>query len=109
MGSADFFVNQTLDNRAAVDTYTFDPMLFQFCVTTATLINFNQNSDLNKSVYEICLKTTMMESESFLFNKPLSMIANMGKYFQCAARLIFKSIRCYNSDFKHTESMTGHA
>ena len=89
MGSADFFVNQTLDNRAAVDTYTFDPMLFQFCVTTATLINFTQNSDLNKSVYEICLKTTMMESESFLFNKPLLMIANIGKYFQCAARLIF--------------------
>ena len=50
MESADFFVNQTLVNRAAVDTYTFHSMLFQFCVTTATLINFTQNSDLNKSV-----------------------------------------------------------
>ena len=50
MDSADFFMNQTLDNRVAKDTYTFDPMLFQFCVTTATLIKFTLNSDLNKSV-----------------------------------------------------------
>ena len=51
----------------------------------------------------------MMESNSFLFNKPLSMVAIMGKYFQCATRLIFKSILCYSSDFKHIESATGHA
>ena len=89
MDSPEFLVIKKVENGAAVDTYTFDTMLFQFCVTTATLINFTQNSDLNKSVYEICLKTTMMECESFLFNKPLLMIANMGKYFQCAARLIF--------------------
>ena len=50
MDSADFFMNQTLDNRVAKDTYTFDPMLFQFCATTATLIMFTLNSDLNKSV-----------------------------------------------------------
>ena len=109
MESADFFVNQTLVNRAAVDTYTFHSMLFQFCVTTATLINFTQNSDLNKRFRKFCLKTTMMESDSFLFNKPLLMVSIMGKYFHCATRLIFKSIRCYSSDFKHTESATGHA
>ena len=50
MESADFFVNQILDNRAVVSTYTFNPILFQFCVATATFINFIQNSDLNKSV-----------------------------------------------------------
>ena len=50
MESSDFFVIKKVGNRAAVDTYTFDPMLFQFCVTIATLINFTQNSDLNKSV-----------------------------------------------------------
>ena len=48
MESPDFFVIKKADNRADVDTYTFDPMLFQFCVTTATLINFTQKSDLNK-------------------------------------------------------------
>ena len=51
MDSADFFVNQMVDNRAPVYTYTFDPMLFQFCITTVTLIKlpkFGQNS--NKSV-----------------------------------------------------------
>ena len=53
MESPDFFMIKKVDNRAAVDTYTFDPMLLQFCVTTATLINFTQNSDLNKSVQEI--------------------------------------------------------
>ena len=51
----------------------------------------------------------MMESDSFLFNKPLLMVAIMGKSFQCATRLILKSIWCYSSDFKHTESTTGHA
>ena len=50
MENADFFVNQTLDKRAAVDTYTFDAMLFEFCITSATLIKFSQNSDLDKSV-----------------------------------------------------------
>ena len=50
MGSPDFFVIKKVGNRASVDTYTFDPMLFQFCVTIATLINFMQNTDLNKSV-----------------------------------------------------------
>ena len=51
----------------------------------------------------------MMESNIFLFNKPLLMVAIMGKYFQCATRLIFKSIWRYSSDFKHIESATGHA
>ena len=50
MDSPDFFVIEKVGNRAAVDTYPFDPMLFKFCVTIATLINFTQNSDLNKSV-----------------------------------------------------------
>ena len=40
MESPDFFVIKKADNRADVDTYTFDPMLFQFCVTTATLTKF---------------------------------------------------------------------
>ena len=51
----------------------------------------------------------MMESDSFLFNKPLLMVAIIGKYFQSVTRLIFKSIWCYSSDFKHIESATGHA
>ena len=50
MERANFFVNQALYNRAAVDTYTFDPLLFQFCVTTATFIYFTQNSNLINSV-----------------------------------------------------------
>ena len=50
MESLELFVIKKVDNRAAVDIYIFDPMLFQLCVTTATLINFTQNSDLNKSV-----------------------------------------------------------
>ena len=50
MKNPNFFVIKKVDNRIAVDTYTFNPMLFQFFVTTATLINFTQNSDLNKSV-----------------------------------------------------------
>ena len=50
MERPDFFVTKKVDNRAALDKYTFAPMLFQFCVTTATLINFIQNSNLNKSV-----------------------------------------------------------
>ena len=50
MERPDFFVTKKVDNRAALDKYTFAPMLFQFCVTTATLINFTQNSNLNKSV-----------------------------------------------------------
>ena len=50
-----------------------------------------------------------MESDIFLFNKPLLMVAMMGKYFQCTTRLIFKCIWCYSSDFKHIESATGHA
>ena len=45
MESPDIFVIKKVGNRAAVDTYTFDPMLFQFCVT-----NFTQNSNLNESV-----------------------------------------------------------
>ena len=51
----------------------------------------------------------MMESDIFMFNKPLLAAAIMGKYFQCAIRLIFKSIWCYSSDLKHIESTTGHA
>ena len=51
----------------------------------------------------------MMETKSFLFSKPLLMVAIIGKYFQCAARLIFKSIWFYSCDSKHTESGTGHA
>ena len=48
--STDFFVNQTVDNRAPLYTYSFDPMLFQICLTTAILIKFTQNSGLNKSI-----------------------------------------------------------
>ena len=51
----------------------------------------------------------MMESDSFLCNNPLLMVAIMGKYFQCATRLLFKSIWCYSCDFKHTDGTTGHA
>ena len=40
MESPEIFVIKKVDNRAAVYTYTFDPTLFQFCVTTAALINF---------------------------------------------------------------------
>ena len=109
MDSLEFLVIKKVENGAAVDTYTFDTMLFQFCVTSATLINFTQNSALNKRFRKFCLKTTMMERDSFLFNKPLLMVSIMGKYFQCATRLICKSIWCYSSDFKHTESATGHA
>ena len=50
MESPELFVIKKMGNRDAVNTYTFDPMLFQFCVTIATLINFMQNSDLIKSV-----------------------------------------------------------
>ena len=50
MESPDFFVIKKVGNRAAVDTYTFDPMLFKFGITIAALIIFTQNSDLNKSV-----------------------------------------------------------
>ena len=50
MESPDFFVIKKVDNRAPMDRYTFNTMFFQFCVTIATLINFTQNSDLNKSV-----------------------------------------------------------
>ena len=56
MDSADFFLIQEVI-RATVDTYTLDPMLFQFCVTIPTLINFTKNNDLNKSVKEIVLKS----------------------------------------------------
>ena len=90
MESPDFLVIKKVGNRAAVDTYTFDTILFQFCVKIAILINFTQNSNLKK----FCLKTTMVKSDIFLFNKPLLMVAIMGKYFQCATRLIFKSIWC---------------
>ena len=50
MESADFFVNQTVDNKVPLYTYSFDPMLFQICLTTAILIKFTENSNLNKSV-----------------------------------------------------------
>ena len=50
MESPGFFVLKKVGNKAAVETYTFDPMLFQFSVAIATLINFTQNNDLNKSV-----------------------------------------------------------
>ena len=40
MESPDFFVIKKVGNRAAVDAYAFDSVLFQFCVTIATLINF---------------------------------------------------------------------
>ena len=50
MFSPDFFVIKKLNDKAAVDTYTFDPMLFRFFVTASTLINFNQNNNLNKSL-----------------------------------------------------------
>ena len=50
MESLDFFVIKKVGNRAAVDTYTLDSMLFQFCITIATLINFAQISNLNKTL-----------------------------------------------------------
>ena len=50
MESPDFFVINKVGNRAAVDTYTFDPTLFQFCVTIAISINFTEDNDLNESV-----------------------------------------------------------
>ena len=34
MESADSFENQTVANRAPLHTYSFDPMLFQVCLTT---------------------------------------------------------------------------
>ena len=108
MESPELFLIKKVGNRAAVDTYTFDPMLLQFCVTIATLMNFMQNSD-SKVFTKLCLKPTTVESNIFLCNKPLLMVAIMDKYFQCATRLIFKSIWCYSSDFKHIESATGHA
>ena len=37
------------------------------------------------------------------------MVAIMGKYSQCATRLLLESIWCYGCDLKHTESATGHA
>ena len=48
----------------------------------------------------------MMESDSF-FNKPLLMVAILARKFQCV-NVIFKSIMFYSSDFKVTESTTGH-
>ena len=45
----------------------------------------------------------MMESDSFLFSKPLLMVAIVAKYF--ITRLNFKSTWCLNSDFKHTEEI----
>ena len=50
MESPDLFVTEKVGNTTAVDTYTFNPMLFQFFITIATLINFTQNSNLSKSV-----------------------------------------------------------
>ena len=52
MESPEFFLIKKVDNGTAVDTYTFNPVLFQFCVTAATLINFTKNSNLNKRVQE---------------------------------------------------------
>ena len=51
----------------------------------------------------------MMESDIFLFNKPLLIFAIIGKYSQYVTRLTFTSIWCYSSDFKLIESATGHA
>ena len=41
-------------------------------------------------------------SDSSLYNELLYMVAIVVKYIQCVTRLIFKSIWCWNSDFKHT-------
>ena len=120
MEGPDFFVIKKVGNRAVVDTYTFDPMLLQFCVTIATLINILPKIAILRKVFrKFCLKTTMIESHIFLFNKPLCdillfnklllMVAIMDKYFQCAIRLIFKSIWCYSFDLKYIESATSHA
>ena len=46
---------------------------------------------LIKGFRNFCLKTTMMESDIFSISKLLLMVGIMGKYFQCATRLIFKS------------------
>ena len=50
----------------------------------------------------------MMETDSFLFNKPLLIVAITGKYFQYATKLILKFIWCYSCDFKHIESTIDH-
>ena len=49
MESAEFSVNETLDNRA-IWTHKFGAMLFQFWVITAKLIKVTLNTDINKSV-----------------------------------------------------------
>ena len=46
MESTDFFVTQMLDDKANVNTSTFDPVLFEFWVTTATMIKFTQINDV---------------------------------------------------------------
>ena len=76
-----------------------------------TLINFTQNSNLKliKEFRKFFLKPTRMESDSFLFDKLLLMVAVMGKCFHCVTGFIFKSIWFYSYDFKHTESATGYA
>ena len=66
MESPDFFVIKKVGNRTAADIYTLDPMLFQFCVTIVTLANFMQNSDHNKSVYEI-LPSNDKDGEQYFF------------------------------------------
>ena len=69
MKSPELFLIKKVGNRVAVDTYTFDPMLLQFCVTIATLMNFMQNSDL-KVFTKLCLKPTMMDSNIFCVTSP---------------------------------------
>lgn len=65
---------EKLGNRTTVNTYTHDPMLFQFSVTTVTLIVFTQNSDLDEVFRKFKLKATMTESDNFMFNKPMLMV-----------------------------------
>ena len=56
MERANFFVVKKVDNRTTVDTKTFHPLLSQYGVTTVTLINFTQNSNLNKCLGNFNLK-----------------------------------------------------
>ena len=51
------------------------------------------------------LKPQWLRATFFCLTSSL-MVALMDKDFQCLNRLIFKSIWCYSSHYKHTESTT---
>ena len=49
----------------------------------------------------------MMESDNFLFNKPLHIVAILVKELQFLISLTFESICCQSLDLESTESTTG--